>query len=436
MVVQDLRAAAVARTVAVWVACPLALSYLFKKRHEHRHGPRKLLLDLDVYKLAAETALQRRDPYTVATRIGFLFVYPPFALLLFLPLALASLATVGLLWNAASIAALQATIYLALRQVDVTQALGWTLPLTVASLGLSPVEQTLALGQLSLLLMGLVVGDLAQPDSSALKGVLIGTATGIKLVPGIFIPYLLATGQSRAAVRAVLTAASTVAVGAVAFPRDSVAFWTRYAFDAERVIPVHWPPNESLRAMLTRVLHSGAAAVRPWALSSAAVLAAAALVVALSSGDVLGTEVTAGIAATALAGLLVSPVSHHHYWVWSVPNTIYLTAIARQSGSRLVGTCAVAPVLVLLARVNRWLLPGFTKNPDPMIELRPAALAAVNSVTFASVLQLAGLAWHMTGRRLRAGGPLGTGTARGSLRSGFAAVRCFAARRARSAGAF
>lgn len=399
MALQDLRAAAVARTVAVWAACPLVLAYLHRRWYAHRFGNRRLLLDLDVYKLAAETALRRGDPYTVATRIGFLFVYPPFALLLFLPLALGSLATVGLVWNALSIAALQATVHLALAQAGVAHLLAWTLALTVGSLGLSPVEHTLNLGQLSLLLMCLVAGDLAQPDTSALKGVLIGAATGIKLVPGIFIPHLLLSRQSRSAARAVLTAAATVVVGAAAFPRHSAAFWRRYAFDAERVIPVHWPPNESLRAMLTRMLHSDDAAKRPWLLSSAAVLAAAGLVVALSAGD---EDRAASVAATALAGLLVSPVSHHHYWVWTVPISIQLTALARRTGSRLVGTCAAAPLLVILGRVNQWLLPGPTRQPDPMITLDRPALAAVNSVTVSSVLQLGGLACHVAGRRLRA----------------------------------
>ena len=60
-------------------------------------------------------------------------------------------------------------------------------------------QRTLFLGQIELVLMALVAWDLLQPDRRWWKGVGVGVAAGIKLVPLIFIPYLLLTRRFRQA---------------------------------------------------------------------------------------------------------------------------------------------------------------------------------------------------------------------------------------------
>ncbi len=59
--------------------------------------------------------------------------------------------------------------------------------------------------------MALVTWDLCQPDGRRLKGAATGLAAGIKLVPLLFIVYLLLTGRPRQAAVAAGAFAATVA---------------------------------------------------------------------------------------------------------------------------------------------------------------------------------------------------------------------------------
>src|SRR3979411_2300607 len=67
---------------------------------------------------------------------------------------------------------------------------------------IEPVIRTIYVGQVNLALMALIIWDLCQPDTEASrrwKGAGVGIAAGIKLVPLIFIPYLLLTRKFRQA---------------------------------------------------------------------------------------------------------------------------------------------------------------------------------------------------------------------------------------------
>ncbi len=78
--------------------------------------------------------------------------------------------------------------------------LGATLLLSRAwLLWTEPVQRALFLGQVELVLMALVVWDLCQPDRRRWKGAATGLAAGIKLVPLLFIAYLLLTRRFRQA---------------------------------------------------------------------------------------------------------------------------------------------------------------------------------------------------------------------------------------------
>ncbi|MGH3295785.1 MAG: glycosyltransferase family 87 protein, partial [Trebonia sp.] len=99
------------------------------------------------------------------------------------------------------------------RRLDWRTRLGGALLGSAAALLTEPVFRTMYLGQVNLLLMALVIGDLAQPDTRRLKGVAVGMAAGIKLIPLVFIPYLLLTRRFRAAMTAAGTFAGTVVLG-------------------------------------------------------------------------------------------------------------------------------------------------------------------------------------------------------------------------------
>ena len=146
-----------------------------------------------------------------------------------------------------------------------------------------PVLRTIYLGQANLVLMALIIWDLCQPGrrpsgtSRWWKGAGVGIAAGIKLVPLIFIPYLLLTRKFRAAAVACAAFAATVAAGFAVAPADSDRWWLGgLFFNGGRTGFVGWEGNQSLRALLTRLAGSVAGAAPMW-LAAALVTAVAGL---------------------------------------------------------------------------------------------------------------------------------------------------------------
>ena len=183
--------------------------------------------------------------------------------------------------------------------------------------------------------MALIIWDLGQPDtrrsgaSRWWKGAGVGVAAGIKLVPLIFIPYLLLTRRFRAAAVACAAFAATVAAGFVVAPADSARWWLGgLFFNGGRTGFVGWEGNQSLRALLTRLAGSVAGAAPVW-LAVALVTAVAGLACAALL-DRAGHRLP-GLLACALTGLLISPVSWDHHWVWIVPGVAVAAAYAVQA---------------------------------------------------------------------------------------------------------
>src|SRR5258707_387292 len=130
------------------------------------------------------------------------FTYPPFAAMVFTVLTLVSFWTLWQISIGVSIAALLATIWMTFGGLGYRRGLarlGATLLLAAPLFWTEPVQRTLFVGQVELVLMALIIWDQCQPDRRWWKGAGIGIAAGIKLVPGIFILYLLRA--RRAAVR-------------------------------------------------------------------------------------------------------------------------------------------------------------------------------------------------------------------------------------------
>jgi alpha-1,2-mannosyltransferase len=218
--------------------------------------------------------------------------------------------------------------------------LGGTLLAAAAGLVTEPVFRTLYLGQVNLLLLAVIFWDLHQPEGRRLKGVGVGFAAGIKLVPLVFIPYLLLTRRLRAAAVATATFAATVVLGFVVVPGDSGAWWLHGLFFADgRTGFVGWGGNQSLRGILTRLAGSINGAATAWVI--AALLVA---LVGLASAVLLdraGHPVPA-ILATALVGLLDSPISWDHHWVWVVPGIMTAAFYAHRAWRGGAGNRAAA----------------------------------------------------------------------------------------------
>jgi alpha-1,2-mannosyltransferase len=167
-------------------------------------------------------------------------------------------------------------------------------------------------GLVDLVLLAMAVADCAARRPRWPRGALVGLATAIKLVPGVFIVYLWLSGRRRAALTAALTALACTLGAWLLLPDDSVTYWTSAIFDTGRLGSNAGTSDQSLRGVLLRVFLPGSLPAAIWAAAAAVVAVAGFALVRRLARD--SREVEA-IAVTALVGVLVSPVSWIHHYV-------------------------------------------------------------------------------------------------------------------------
>jgi len=330
------------------------------------------MLDLHVYLWGGTLVRHLQDPYVHAYRFHrLLFTYTPMAAGIFALLTAVELPVVKVLFVAGSIASLMGVLWLtwgALGRERSRARLGATLMMAAVALWLEPVRQTLSFGQVNLVLMLVVVADLCLPDTRWWKGVGVGLAAGFKLTPLIFIPYLLLTRRFRAAAVATATFAVTVLGSFVLLPTASRHYWLEGLFlNPSRLGNVHYVGNQSLYGAVLRLIGSATAA-RPYQLLAEVLAGVAGLALAAWASR-RGQEM-AGILVCALTGLLVSPVSWSHHWVWVVPILGVLVdfasrrspSLAVSAGWRRACWLAAGAVAAVFSGVL-WAVPSTGRHP-------------------------------------------------------------------------
>jgi len=288
--------------------------------------------DLDVYVRGAQAIADGTSLYEQAARV-LPFTYSPFAAVLFMPLHLLSAVSARWLFTTGSLAC-----YLV-----VVAACGWRLRLpwrhlallTLAGMALEPFVRTMLLGQVNLYLMAAVVVDCLLIRSSR-RGWLVGLAAGVKIVPAVFVLYFVLQRDLRSALRAACGFLVTLACGAVLAPQDSLRYWTGGLFGISHFGPaaVVDGKNQSLVGQLTRLLASPTPLLVVELLLFAAALALATL--AARRQLRIGGEVAA-LTAVAIGGLLASPLSWTHHWVWCVPALMVLVSRRQWVAAWLLG---------------------------------------------------------------------------------------------------
>jgi alpha-1,2-mannosyltransferase len=301
-------------------------------------------VDLQVYRMGGEVIAHIRPPYNPALAsplydwpgFGLKFTYPPFAAIAFAIFALPSWGLLPELWLGVNIVALLATIWLTLGALGYRASLarlGGTLALAAVLFWTEPVQRTMYLGQVELVLMLLVLWDLCQPERRRWQGIGVGLAAGIKLVPLVFIPFLLFTRRYRQAAVAAGTFVATVIIGIAVVPADSRAWWLDgLLFKSSRTGFTGWEGNQSLQGLITRLTGSIVGGEPIWMVAVAVVLTGGiACAVALARAG----HWLIGVLTCALTGLLASPISWDHHWVWVVPGVTVLACYGIRSQDRL-----------------------------------------------------------------------------------------------------
>jgi alpha-1,2-mannosyltransferase len=386
--------------------------------------------DLNIYNHAG--LITRHAPATLYTwhyLPGVQYLYTPFAALGFAAGSFLPWAALKWLMTVASLAAMVLTVWVTFGQ------LGWrglrrgTAVLAVSAMALwtEPVLRSVQVGQIELVLMALIAWDMCQPDRRWWKGAGVGLAAGIKLVPLIFIPYLILAGRLRQAAVATAAFACTVVIGFAALPGDSAKWWlTGYFLHAGDFSNESLGSllNQSLLGLITRT-PAGTGSVTALWLGAAAVagclgLAAAALLA--RSG-----RPAAGWVTCAVTGVLISPISWDNHWVWIVPVLALLAdAAVRARGPARAAYLVLGAALVALFAdwPTKWtgreaLVPhglvGFDTGRHPMSEifhLDGTQLIGWNLyvlgglLIFAGLLAAAAVAWRSRGGGYRMRRPI------------------------------
>ncbi len=355
-------------------------------------------IDLEVYRTAG--AVWRagqplyRDGYPYGLGVYLPFTYPPVAaLVLGLTSLLPSPVSLGVV-SAGSLLALAATSYLAGHRARLTRP--WEqVPLTVTAalaalaVVVEPVRLTLFFGQVNLVLMALVTADLLVLNPRRARwprwppGLLIGIAAAVKLTPLVFLVVLLCRRQWRACATALVTFVAAHLVGAVLLPRDSRDYWLGGVLTAPgRIGSADTATNESLRGVLARAWPDAPSLVWLGLVAVTGALTVLATWRRTRRGDDLGALLSA-----AVGGLLVSPVSWTHHWVWVVPALVWLAARARadsQTGHR--GPAAAATTSAPVTGTA----PVWSAARAQLVWWRPAVVALVFVVAPAHFLPSGG----------------------------------------------
>ena len=344
--------------------------------------------DLDVYLLAGrrfgDGATLYGDHFGQALTTPLPYTYPPMWAAAMTLVAWLPWRWVDAAWTVLDLALLCWVVRVSyarlLDRLGERRWLAWAGLVAVCALT-APVLSVFDLGQLGIALMALVLADTLPRTTRLPRGVLVGIATAIKLLPGVFVLYWAVTKRWRAAIVSAVTALGLWALTALLRPSISSTYWFQVAIHPERAGDAADVFNQSLNGTLQRIGWSSTAV---WAL-----IALIVLVVGLrrareahASGDEL-----AAVSLVALAGVLISPISWVHHAVWIVPVTGVLLGDGRIRARWIAWG---ATMLLFLADVPLWGRAGVPLGPFRVVAENAFVLALAALLVFLPIARAAG----------------------------------------------
>ncbi|WP_461169324.1 glycosyltransferase 87 family protein [Arthrobacter sp. Z1-15] len=346
-----------AATLAALVAAAVMVTAAFVI--SPRHG-----LDFSVYLSGGQSVIDAGGQlYTKELQYregsSLLFTYPPFSALMFAVLAPFG-QNLGLnIFTGISVLIAAATAVLGVRHAFGKPSVQAVLtdprlrPLALAGVGfvllLGPWRETMAFGQINILLFGLILADFLIKRDSWPTGLLTGVAAGLKLTPLVFGLYFLARGDWRGLRNMTVGFLATFALGFLILPRESRTYWLDLLPDTSRIGGAGYVDNLGIKGAILHFTGPDFPVDLPWLLLSLVCVAAAAVIIRLAGNR---SDWFTALAATALLMLLISPVSWSHHWVWValfIPvlgrNIAELTA--KGTGLRKAGIALLASAVVV-----------------------------------------------------------------------------------------
>jgi alpha-1,2-mannosyltransferase len=269
--------------------------------------------DLSAYWEAADRLLDGGSVYAQFQLVGlyspqqqFLYLYPPFLAVMLAPLVavIEDYRAANWLWAALGAAVLVATVMLiALRE---RIASGTNLLLLIgAAFAYAPVVSELNIGNVHLIILGLLAGAWLAMQRGTLQGqvaagALVGVAALIKVFPGLIILWFLLTGRLRAAAAAVVAMAL---LALATLPVVGLRSWLDYP----TVLANLGRPTELTDVLAPTVWLS---VVMPPLVAQAMVTLAGIATVAWVARH---RSEAASFAVTVIVSLLIAPALYPHY---------------------------------------------------------------------------------------------------------------------------
>lgn len=322
----------------LWLLAAAALGYtawgLFA------HTPYRI--DIDIYQMGGQTWLDGRPLYRgdvlFHTPIGLNlpFTYPPLAAIVFCPFAWLHMPAASVAITVLTLVLLIVSTVIVLTRLDVwnTSALlpgpawlrRWWLAIVVvalASIWLEPISSNFDFGQINVVLMTLVIADCVPRRTPWPRGLLLGLGIALKLTPAVFLLYFLVRRDFRTTLTAMTSFASATLLGFMLAWSDSWEYWTHTVHHTDRIGSAALNTDQNIAGALARIGLSEQLRFLLWVGLCLAVLA---LTVWAMRRVLRAGETTLAIICVALFGLMVSPVSWSHHWVWVLP-TLLVTAV-------------------------------------------------------------------------------------------------------------
>ncbi|MDY6870403.1 MAG: glycosyltransferase 87 family protein [Actinomycetota bacterium] len=292
-------------------------------------------IDIDVYRMGGRAWLDGSPLYAdgamFATEGGLdlPFTYPPLAATVFSPFAVMSLPAAGAVITALTLLLLIVAVLIVLTRLDVWTARRriWLAAAIVAPavVLLEPIRANFDFGQINVVLMTLVIADCVPRRTPWPRGVLLGVAIALKLTPAVFLVYFLLRRDTRALL---VSAASAVVMTLLGFAlawRDSWEYWTETVRNTDRIGTATLNTNQNIAGTLARFGVGEDLRFILWVVACFAVLG---LTVRAAQRALRADEPVLALVCVAMFGLVVSPVSWSHHWVWSLPTVLVTLVVA------------------------------------------------------------------------------------------------------------